>query len=377
MKYLLLLILIFQTVRAQEFKEIIFKIQANNIPDSANVYITGNNKDLGNWQPDKVSLINTSGKYWEKSFLFPAGENIEYKFTRGSWDTEAVKEKGEIPENSKLLVKNDTTVEQVINFWKDQFTYKLKGQVTGKVDYYRNVNGDGIPARDILVWLPPDYDTHLNERYPVLYMQDGQNLFDPVTSAFGVDWQIDETADSLIRSGYMNPIIIVGLANTGWRSSEYSDNDTGYAYMKFVVGKIKPFIDSTYRTLPDPGNTAVGGSSLGGLISFMLAWNYPEVFSMTLCISPALKVYKIDYVKYVNEYKGIHKQLKFYFDAGINSPDSLLIPGTRQMISALEKQGYKEGKDILWYADKEGVHSEASWAKRVWRPLLFFFGRND
>ncbi len=377
MKYLLLLFLISQTVRAQEFKEITFKIQANNIPDTANVYITGNTKELGNWQPDKVSLINTSGNYWEKSFLLPAGENIEYKFTRGSWNTEAVKEKGDIPENSKLLVKNDTTIDQVINYWKDQFTYKLKGQVTGRVDYYRNVKGDGIPARDILVWLPPDYDTHINERYPVLYMQDGQNLFDPVTSAFGVDLQIDETTDSLIRSGYMNPIIIVGLANTDWRSSEYSDNDTGYAYMKFVVGKIKPFIDSTYRTIPNPGNTAVGGSSLGGLISFMLAWNYPDVFSKTLCISPALKVYKIDYVKYVNGYSGTHKQLKFYFDAGINSLDSLLIPGTKQMISALEKQGYKEGKDILWYLDKEGAHNEASWAKRFWRPLLFFFGRND
>jgi enterochelin esterase-like enzyme len=208
-------------------------------------------------------------------------------------------------------------------------------------------------------------------------MQDGQNLFDPATSAFGVDWELDETADSLIRKGAIKPIIIVGLANTRWRSAEYADNDTGYTYMKFIVNKVKPFIDTTYRTLPDPMNTAVGGSSQGALISFMLGWNYPDVFSKVICMSPALKISSINYVKNVEMYKGQRKNLKFYFDAGQSSLDSLLIPGTQDMIKALEEQGYKKGVDILWYIDKDGEHNEVSWGKRIWRPLLWFFSKEN
>ncbi len=364
-------------VRAQQSIEITFIIQANNIPDSGKIYITGNQPELGNWHPGEISLINTAGNIWERTFSFTTGENIEFKITRGSWENEAVNMDGSTPANIKLKAYSDTVVSSTINHWKDEFTYKLKGQVTGHLDYIRNVKGEGIPPRDIIIWLPPGYDENIGKQYPVIYMQDGQNLFDPSTSAFGVDWQLDETADTLIRYGKMKPVIIVGIANTKWRNSEYAENDTGYAYMKFVVEKVKPLIDSSYRTLTDPGSTAVGGSSLGGLISFMLAWNYPEVFSMVMCVSPALKVYNFDYVDNVIDYKGPRKKLKFYFDAGISSRDSLLVPGVREMVQVLKEKGYKKGKDIMLYEDEYGEHNESSWAARAWRPLLFFFGRNN
>ncbi len=375
LKYLLLIILIPATIISQDLKKLTIHVQVNNTPDSSEIYITGNLPEFGNWAPDVISLDNISKNDWEKSFLVPAGKKIEYKITRGSWDTEAVNEKGDIPKNNEVIVKNDTAINIEINHWKDQFKYKKVGQVTGRVDYYKNIKGKGILPRDILVWVPPDYNEDSTRRYSVLYMQDGQNLFDPSTSAFGVDWQLDETADSLIKAGTMKPIIIVGLTCTDWRSAEYSDTDTGRAYMNFVIKKVKPFIDSTYRTLPGPENTAVGGSSLGGLISFMLAWNYPDIFSKTLCMSSAVKINKIDYVKNVKAYEGKRKNLKFYFDAGADSLDSKLKPGIIEMINALKVQGYKAGKDFLWYQDKRGKHNEASWAKRVHLPLLFFFGK--
>ncbi len=375
MKIIFLLCLFSILVRAQQSVEITFKIQANNIPDSGTVYITGNQQELGNWRPDKVSLINTSGNIWEKTISFPPGEDIEFKITLGSWENEAVNKDGSIPENIKLKAYSDTVVSLSFSNWKSKPVQKFKGKVTGRLEYIRNLKGEGIPPRDVIIWLPPDYSKDINKRYPVLYMQDGQNLFDPATSAFGIDWQLDETADSLIRQGKMRSLIIVGLANTAWRNSEYAENDTGYAYMKFVVQKVKPLIDSTYRTLTDRGNTAVGGSSLGGLISFMLAWNYPDVFSMAMCVSPALKIYNINYVDNVKEYAGPRKDLKFYFDAGLHSIDSLLVPGVIEMIKALESKGYKKGRDIMFYEDKHGEHNESSWAARAWRPLLFFFGR--
>lgn len=375
LKLLLFIILIPVTIISQDLKKLTIHVRVSNIPDSSEIYIAGNLPDLGNWAPDEISLEKISKNNWEKSFLIPAGKKIEYKITRGTWNTEAVNEKGDIPANSVVIVKNDTVINMIISHWKDQFEYKLTGQVSGRVDYYRNMKGKGILPRDILVWVPPDYNIDSTKRYPVLYMQDGQNLFDPSTAAFGVDWQLDETADSLIKAGSIKPIIIVGLTCTDWRSSEYSDTDTGHAYMNFVVDKVKPFIDFTYRTLPGPENTAVGGSSLGGLISFMLAWNYPDIFSMTLCMSSALKINKIDYVKNVEAYKGKHKKLKFYFDAGADSLDLKLKPGIVDMIKALKGMGYKSGKDILRYQDNKGKHDEASWAKRVYRPLLLFFGK--
>jgi len=375
MKYFFLILLLPDLIFAQEVNEVTFRVKAGNIPDSTGIFICGNIPELGDWQPDKIPLEKKSGNIWERSFTLPAGKNIEYKITRGSWNTEAVKKDGEIPGNSKLVVKNDTTIEIEIEHWKDQFHYTLKGQVTGRVDYYRNIKGEGILPRDLLVWLPPGYETDTTSHYPVLYMQDAQNLFDPYTSSFGVDWQLDETADSLIRNNIIKPVIIAGLTCTSWRGSEYSDNDTGFAYMKFLVSKVKPFIDSTYRTLKEPENTVIGGASLGALISFMLAWNYPDIFSMVICMSPALKIDHIDYVKNVNDYKGPIKNLKFYFDAGTDSLDSRLKIGTLKMIKTLESKGYKMGRDILWFEDPAGYHSEASWAERVLRPLHFFFGK--
>ena len=386
MRIILLICLASLLARAQQSVEITFKIKANNIPDTGKVYISGNKPELGNWQPGEISLINTAGNIWERTFSFPAGESIECKITLGSWDREALNTDGSVPKNIRFRAYTDTVISLTINNWKevDGNTSMFKGQVTGHLEYIRNLKGEGLLPRDIIVWLPPDYSKDTTKRYPVLYMQDGQNLFDPATSAFGIDWQLDETADSLIRQGRIKPIIIVGITNTLWRKSEYAENDTGSAYMKFVVEKVKPLIDSTYRTLTDPANTAVGGSSLGGLISFMLAWNYPYIFSMAMCMSPALKIYNFNYVDNVKNYIGPRKNIRFYFDYGVASRDSLLIPGVKAMRRVLENKGYnKRGNgyivrdtDIMLFVDLHGEHNESSWAARVWRPLLFFFGRN-
>ncbi len=375
MRIILLICLASLLVRAQQSIEITFKIKANNIPDTAKVFISGNKPGLGNWQPGKISLINTSGNFWERTFTLPAGEDIEFKITLGSWENEAANADGSIPKNTRFKAYKDTAISLTISNWKKGNTRKFTGQVTGHLEYIRNLKGEGLLPRDIIIWLPPDYFKDTTKSYPVLYMQDGQNLFDPSTSTFGIDWQLDETADSLIEQGRMKSIIIVGITNTPWRKSEYADNDTGSAYMKFVVDKVKPLIDSSYRTLSGPSNTAAGGSSLGGLISFMLAWNYPGVFSMAMCVSPAFKVYNYNYVDNVEDYDGPHKDLRFYFDMGIHSLDSLLVPGVHEMIKALETKGYKTGKDIMLYEDDNGEHNESSWAARIWRPLLYFFGK--
>jgi predicted alpha/beta superfamily hydrolase len=206
-------------------------------------------------------------------------------------------------------------------------------------------------------------------------MQDGQNLFDPKTSAFGIDWQLDETADSLIKSKAIREIIIVGIYNTQDRNIEYLDTKPGHQYMDFVVNKLKPFIDKNFRTLPDRKNTAVGGSSAGALISFMLLWEHPDIFSKAACLSPAFHIDDIDYIPKVSDYNGFKKKVRFYIDVGTEGLDAKLKPGAEEMIKALENKGYKENKDFEFFIAKGAVHNEAAWGKRNWRYLKFMFGK--
>lgn len=377
MKKILFVIIFTVICSIQNYSQINVKIEviSHNVKSDEKVFIAGNIPMLGNWNPGLVNLEKINDSTWSKTFSFEPNQKLEFKFTKGSWGNEALNQNKAVPENYLFTTNSDTTLCFNINYWKDEFLNSIKHKVTGKVEYYYNFKGENILPRDIVVWFPPSYDSLHEKHYPVLYMQDGQNIFDPATSSFGNDWQLDETADSLIRHKAINEIIIVGIYNTYQRNMEYSETDSGYAYMKFIVNKLKPFIDVTYRTLPDKENTAVGGSSLGGLISFMLAWQYPNVFSKAACLSPAFKIGKIDFVSNVLSYKGPRKNIKFYIDNGGLDLEEKLQPGVDEMLSALEKQGYQRGRDIYYYKDYKATHNELAWAGRAYRFLEYFFGK--
>jgi enterochelin esterase-like enzyme len=351
-----------------------FKVVVDSSHFGSNIYVAGNHKKLGNWQPDVVQLSEKGNREYSKSISFKYGEMIEFKITRGSWDTEALNDDGSIPGNFTLTVKNDTTINVQVKLWADQTERKIIGQITGIVKYHLNFKGKGIRSRNIIVWLPPFYFLEKEKKYPVLYMHDGQNIFDPRTSSFNIDWQIDENADKLIKQGLIEEIIIVGIYNTIDRWSEYSENDTGYAYMRFIVDSLIPFINKYYRTLHGREFTATGGSSMGGLISFMLLWEFPNVFSKAICVSPAFKISRFNFVDNVNSYQGEEKYLKFYIDNGNDALDTKLQAGVDEMINALDEKGFTEKKDYYFFKDYDGSHNENSWSKRFWRALIFMFG---
>ncbi|MEW6196655.1 MAG: alpha/beta hydrolase-fold protein [Bacteroidota bacterium] len=373
--YLILIFVYISPFYAQVQKvKITFEIITPGIDDTATVYIAGNQPELGNWNPGEVKLERINKQLWKKTFEFPKGMELAYKFTKGSWGKEALNDDATIPQDKRLKVNNDTLITFTINNWRDNFNFKVPGQITGSVEYHKNFVMEGLKPRDIIVWLPPGYDKNVNERYPVLYMHDGQNIVDPRTSSMFVDWQVDETADSLIRNNIVEPVIIVGINNTDDRGDEYNNTPLGKLYMKLIVEKIKPFIDSNYRTKPDRLNTSTAGSSMGGLISFMLAWEYPEIFSKAACFSPAFKIADIDYVKEVLNYEGKKRNLLFYIDNGGVNLEAMLQPGVDEMTKVLREKCYKENVDFYVYIDKEAEHNEAAWAKRMWRPLKLFFG---
>jgi len=353
---------------------ITFEVFTKDLNADEAVYITGNDNLLGNWQPEVVSLDEVVKSKWVKNFSFPRGKKLEFKFTRGSWIKEAVNDDGTIPSNYSFIVWSDTTISLKINLWADQVERKIEGQITGFVEYHRNFSGSGIKARDIVVWLPPEYSSESDRRYPVLYMHDGQNIVDPSTSSFQVDWQIDEAADSLIKQKLIEPLIIVGIYNTPQRNNEYSENDTGYAYMNFIVDSLKPFIDRNYRTKPDRQNTANGGGSLGGLISFILAWQYSEIFSKAFCFSPAFKIDRYNFVDNVLSYSGKKKEINLFICNGDDELDTRLQTGVDEMLNALTKNGYKERTDFYYVKAKSSQHGERDWSKNIPRALIYLFG---
>ncbi|MFD2512889.1 alpha/beta hydrolase-fold protein [Pontibacter locisalis] len=353
------------TAYPQKSYKINFQMVSPSLADTATVYITGNMPQLGNWNPAKVAMKYIGNHTWTKTIKLPHPYNyLEYKYTLGSWDREATDNKAQPLQNFGLKVTQDTTVRNEIQHWLKKESHTFKGGVTGKTEIHKAVSGGNLLKRDLIVWLPPGYESG-TKQYPVLYMHDGQNIFDPSTSSFGTDWQIDETADSLIRIGAIEPVIIVGINNTPDRSEEYTPGKKGSAYMDFVVNTVKPFIDQTYRTKKEREHTFTGGSSAGGIMSFMLAWEYPAIFSKAICMSPAFKIQHIDFVKDVRSYQGEKKRLYFYIDNGGLELEERLQPGIDEMLIALEEKGYVEGKDFIWIKDATAKHNEAAWAKRM------------
>jgi predicted alpha/beta superfamily hydrolase len=244
--------------------------------------------------------------------------------------------------------------------------------IVGSVRYHRDFPSIRLRySRDIIVWLPPSYETNLRKRYPVLYVHDGQNLMDPTTAFLGTDWQLDETANTLMAASWLQEFIIVGIYNTPDRNTEYTGGLRGQNYAQFVILELKPFIDSIYRTRPDFRNTAVMGSSLGGLISLYFAWWYPDVFYQAASLSGSFFWNRKALIKQIQNYAGPKKRIRIYLDVG--SREGLLRSEYFEMVKALEAAGYTKGLDLQYYLGEGDEHNEESWGRRVWRPLLFMF----
>jgi predicted alpha/beta superfamily hydrolase len=244
-------------------------------------------------------------------------------------------------------------------------------KIIGDIRYHKQFYSSFLDnKRDIIVWLPPSYQEEATKRYPVLYMHDGQNIMDPKTSFAGMDWRVDETLTKLIKKNLIREIIVVGIYNTKERLEEYSDSEKGYGYIHFLIDELKPYIDKNYRTLKDSDNTAVMGSSMGGLISFLIAWNYPEVFSKAACLSSSFYYRDDRAIEMVKSYNGPKKKIKIYIDHGEDG----LVRG-QKMFCALTSKGYLIGTDIDYFYAPGAEHNEKAWADRLERPLIFFFKR--
>lgn len=217
----------------------------------------------------------------------------------------------------------------------------------------------------IRVYLPPGYEENTLKRYPVLYMQDGQNLFFP-EEAFAADWQVDRTVGMLDSMNAIDEFVVVGVYSKD-RMAEYTQ--PGYtAYGESLIGEVKPRIDQEFRTLPGPGKTGVIGSSLGGVVSFFLAWEWPDVFARAACLSSTFGHQDDLLHRVLSEER---RDARFYLDSGWPGDNYEV---TAAMAMALVSRGWTYGRDLLHFAFPLAEHDEHAWGMRLHLPLQLFEG---
>lgn len=260
-----------------------------------------------------------------------------------------------------------------------------KSSLTGDIRKHEQVKSQHLPTpHDILVYLPPGYKGG-TARYPVFYLGDGQNVFDGMTSFIpNKEWRMDESAESLIKAGLIEPVILVAISNgLGERANEYlptrakfRDSEMGGqgdAFVKMLTAEIKPFIDKTYRTKTGRTDTAIGGSSLGGIMALHTALSRPDVFGKAAVVSPSVWWDDRLMVKRVDQLRARPK-VKIWLDMGTDEGHEAVSDATL-LSNALERKGWKLGADLAFYIDHGAQHNEDAWARRGAMMLTFLFGR--
>lgn len=267
--------------------------------------------------------------------------------------------------------------------------------ITGKMDPYPLFPSTFVERRNVQVWLPPDYFTAVDKRFPVLYMHDGQNLWDPETTWNKQAWDVDGVMAELIRERKVRSAIVVGIDQTARRFEEYmprkavtSDTVQGIPdrppvpkdrilsdlYLQFIVKELKPFIDGHYRTLPDRANTFMMGSSMGGLISAYAISEYPNVFGGIAGLSTHWPAGDGAMIRYLDRQLPKPATHRIYWDHGTQTLDAAYAPYQVQMDAVMRKHGYRQGTNWETRVFEGAAHDETSWNARLGVPLQFLLG---
>jgi predicted alpha/beta superfamily hydrolase len=343
-------------------------------PEGDQVYIAGN---FQGWNPGDTDYVLADDGQGNVSITMDlTAGNLIFKFTRGSWDTVEGNVQGQfLPDRTYTYGGGTETLTLQIVSWEDVGTGSSTAADNVSIlstDFY-------MPQLDanrrIWIYLPPDYDGS-NLDYPVMYMHDGQNVFDANTS-FSGEWEVDETLNDLHEQGDPG-IIVVAIDNGGaerineyspWNNPSYGGGD-GDAYMQFIISTLKPYIDENYRTLPGRESTALMGSSLGGLISHYGAVEYEEVFSRVGIFSPS---YWFADEAYTIVTQADHEQeMRLFLLAGELEGSGSVVDDAEAMIDTFLANGYTTDElNLQTHAD--GQHSEWYWRREFGEAYQWLF----
>lgn len=347
-----------------------------NTPEGASIFMTG---DFEGWSggQNNYKLRFSEGRY---SILLPDTlKSLSFKFTKGSWDQEEVARDGKkIANRSVDFSKNQTEFHFTVENWKDQ----IKSIATASKNVRLLSENFAIPqlqkTRRIWVYLPEDYEQS-TDRYPVLYLQDGQNLFNAETSYSG-EWEVDETLDTLFKEKDLK-IIVIGIENAGadrineyspWKLKNYETSPKGDAYIQFITETLKPYVDKNYRSLKGMQHTGIMGSSLGGLISHYAAFKYPDTFGLAGVFSPSFELAPQSF-GFTEENSPILDSKIYYMAGDSESPEMTEL--MQKMVSQIITSGFPE-ENINAKIVNGGKHNEKLWREQFATAVTWLFDTN-
>lgn len=350
-------------------------------PPGATVYLAG---DFQAWRPGEAAwaLARQPDGRWTYRASFAEGRPLQFKFTLGGWDRVEKGPAGEELQNRLCVAAGDTTLRLTVSGWADGAP--PRDSTTGDV---RALSVDG---RRVWVWLPPGYDSEPERRYPVLYLLDGQNVFNAATS-FAGEWEVDESLARLIGTGQVAPLIAVAVANgEGRRALEYTPwpeplwrepTGGGAAYLQTIVEGLMPAVDGAFRTLTGPDHTGLCGSSFGGLMALHAAWARPDVFGRLAALSPSLGW--AGRAAQATAASQPRPAVRLYVDMGTRESGNLkdadgngvddAIDDLRALRDTLLRRGFTEGADLRVVEDEGARHHESYWARRFPDAARFLF----
>lgn len=351
--------------------EIVVRVPSDT-PYGARLFLAGSGP-LGDWHPAAVPLTACDDGSHRAWLDVPSHFRAHFLVTQGRWRAAETDPRGH--EHPPRELHAAPHVEVHVGGW---------GRTS--VRYHPDFHSRFVPrSRTVCVWLPPGYDAHPHRRYPVLYMHDGQNLFDPHTAFAGNPWWADEHTECAVRAGRTPPVILVGIANTEDRLHEYGPrrcgpaqtHDLSRAYGRFVVEEVKPFIDTEYRTRPERVHTGVGGSSMGGLISLHLAKWYPGVFGKCMAMSASLWWDREFFLRTLDTSTLWQKSCAVWADAGDREGRTPAgCAATARRVRWLAQLLRKRGARVGHLEVPGGTHSEGAWGERLPRALAWLYERD-
>ena len=379
-----------ETARVAGLVDVTFRVTVPaNTPAGADIYLAG---DLQGWNPgdSKYRFARQSAGLYSLTLSLEDGSVIQFKLTRGSWDTVEKGSQGEELNNRTFQVAGSEAVDLVVASWADTAPAPPRTLV-GDID--EMTVPSFLDGRRVWVYLPPGYATEVDRCYSVLYMFDGQNLFDSSTAFLGNEWNVDQSLEDSIAAGTMQPIIVVAIDNGGgarldeytpWPDPEYGGGQAD-AHFQAIEQTLIPYINRHFRTYIDPAHTGIAGSSLGGLMSLYAAYAHGDTFGSIGALSPSLWWDSQHLLAFV-QMTGKKSARTIYMDMGTIESGQVIdengnglddnIDYLRAVRETMVGQGYQPGKDLQVIEDEGARHNETAWSRRFPGTLQFLFPAN-
>jgi enterochelin esterase-like enzyme len=358
-------------------------------PTRNHVVIVGTDPALGNWQPERGLALERGedGKFRAAADL-PYGL-VEFKVTRGSWETEEAYADGSLGLNYKYLVAHDLDICLEVDYWRDCPPMDPELVYGKTIECELDATQLGHHRR-VIIWLPPSFMKSQDSRHPVLYLLDGQDSLSSLRSPDNMTLEVDNWTRRLARRNLIPELILVSVFHRedfGLRDEELSPQCDGPKMADFLVNDLKPFVDWTFcrdRTLPEPDHSGIMGFGLAGSLALWMAMRHAGSFGRFACLSPSYEDLSADPPDQCELLRQIAADSTFrpsgrriYFDHGTMGGDQSVAYYQRELDSVLSKKGFKEGKDYVVNVAHGADHSLTAWRARLGAPLTFLFGKAE